>query len=342
MTLNTVAVDSPRLLLLLALLVPLLVVLVLSYGRSRRDLDALQRMARTTRASTVHARMVFRFKRSADGALVAVAVTCVILAAAGVRWGEGIVEDTSTGNEVVAVVDLSRSMSARDAVPSRLGQGLVALSSLVEQLPGTRFAVVGFSDAAYLLVPFTDDQHALQQQLQALRSAAPALGGSDLEGALRYATAELAGRAGAGRTVLIVSDGESSAGDPLPVARRAGRRGVPIIAIPVGSSAGAAVPDGQGAPLEGEAGPVESRRDDWVMGEIARLSGGMVADPLLPGAVDAALRSLREREQRGTSGTAERRFRVARRPRYPLLTMVALLALGASAANRAVRWRDTF
>ena len=66
-------VDNPRILLLLALLVPLLVLLVLSYRRSRRDLAALQQMARLTCAAAVHAGAVFRFKRSADGVLMATA-----------------------------------------------------------------------------------------------------------------------------------------------------------------------------------------------------------------------------------------------------------------------------
>ena len=252
------------------------------------------------------------------------------------------VEDTTTGNEVVALIDLSRSMTARDAAPSRLGQGLAALGGLVEQLPGTRFAVVGFSDASHLLLPFTDDRAALQQQLAALRTAAPALGGSGIAAALQYAAEELPGRAGAGRTVVLVSDGESSAGDPLPVARRAGRRGVAIIAVPVGSAAGAALLDRRGEPLQGAAGAVTSARDDQVMSGLARLSGGLVADPLLPDTLAAAVTWLRARQQQGFGGVAERLFRVARRPRHALLTVVALLALGACAANRAFRWRDTF
>ena len=336
------SVDNPRMLLLLALLVPLLVVLVLSYRRSRRHLAALQRMARTTGAAALHAGAVFRLKRSADGMLTALAVTCVILAAAGMRWGEGMVEDTTTGHEVVALVDLSRSMTARDAVPSRLGQGLAALGGLVEQLPGTRFAVVGFSDAAHLLVPFTDDRHALRQQLAALRKAAPALGGSGIAAALQYAAEELPGRAGAGRTVVLVSDGESSDGDPLPVARRAGRRGVAIVAVPVGSAVGAALPDRRGEPLQGAAGAVTSARDDRVMDAVARLSGGVVADPLLPDTMAAAETWVRARQQQGVAGPPERLFRVARRPRHALLTLAALLALAGCAANRAFRWRATF
>lgn len=334
--------DNPTVLLLLVLLVPLLVALVFSYRRSQRDLATLQRLVHTPPAAAARARTVLRLKRCADGVLTVVAIASVTFAAAGVRWGEGMVEDTSTGHEVVALLDLSRSMTARDAVPSRLGQGLAALDTLLEQLPGTRFALVGFSDAAHLLVPFTDDRQALRQQLTALREAAPALGASGIAAALRYASEELPGRAGARRTVVLVSDGEGSSGDPLRVALRAGRAGVAVVTVPVGSGAGAALLDRRGDPLQGAAGAVRSARDDRTMEAVARLSGGLVADPLLPDTMAEAVTWLRVRRQVDAAAPAERLFRAARRPRHELLTLVALLALAACAGSRALRWRDTF
>ena len=334
--------DNPTALLLLVLVVPLLVALVFAYRRSQRDLAALQRLVHTSPAAAARAVTVLRLKRCADGVLTVVAVTSVIFAAAGVRWGEGMVEDTTTGHEVVVLLDLSRSMSAQDALPSRLGQGLAALDTLLEQLPGTRFALVGFSDAAHLLVPFTDDRQALRQQLTALREATPALGASGIAAALRYVTEELPGRAGARRTVVLVSDGESSTGDPLPVALRAGRAGIAIVTVAVGSAAGAAVPDRRGDPLQGAAGAVRSARDDRALEAVARLSGGLVADPLLPDTMADAVTWLRARRHGEASVPTERLFQVARRPRHALLTLVALLALAACAASRTLRWRDTF
>lgn len=337
-----VSADNPTVLLLLLLLVPLLVTLLLSYRRSRRDLSALQRLLHTPSAAAARAAVVLRHKRCTDGVLTVVATASVILAAAGVRWGEGMVEDTTSGHEVVALLDLSRSMTAQDAAPSRLGQGLAALDTLLEELPGTRFAVVGFSAAAHLLVPFTDDRHAVRQQLAALRETAPALGASGIAAALRYATEELPGAAGARRTVVLVSDGEGSSGDPLQAALGAGRAGVAIVTVPVGSAAGAVVLDRRGEPLRGPAGAVRSARDDLALEAIARLSGGVVADPLLPDTMAAAVTWLRARRQGDATAPGERLSRVARRPRHALLTLVALLALAACAASRALRWRDTF
>ena len=318
---GAITVDQPWVLLLLAVLAPLAAVLAYAARRARRDLHALGRVASLPAAGAAPA-AVLRCKRGADGVLTCVAVAGVILGAADVRWGVGWPEQEPSGGEVVLLVDLSRSMAVTDVAPSRLRQGLAAAGELVEALPGATVAVVGFSDTSHLLMPFTDDRYALRQLLAALHEQAPALGASQLAAALRYAAFELPGRAGAVRTVVLVSDGESSAGEPLPVARQAGRPVRP--ARPAGAAA---------SPATGE----QSARDERAMREIARLSGGVVADPLLPETMAAAGAYL-EAWRRGHAAPAN----AARRPRYAVLALIALLALAGCATVRGVRWRATF
>ena len=373
---GAITVDQPGLLLLLAVLAPLAALLVYAARRARRDLRALRRVA-SLPAAAPSPDAVLRFKRGADGALTWVAVACVILGAADLRWGPGPPAPVPPpgGREVVLLVDLSRSMAVADVAPSRLRQGLTAAGELVAALPDAPVAVVGFSDDSHLLLPFTDDRFALRQQLAALHDQAPALGGSQLAAALRYASFELPGRTGAARTVVLVSDGESSAGDPRAVARQAGRGGVAIVAVPVGTAAGAPVPAGggatarparpagqaegtapaeRGAPGEdvpgGEGARVgqdgaagspatgeHSASDGSAMREIAQLSGGVVADPRLPETMATAHAYL----EAARDGHAVRRA-ATRRPRHAALALIALAALAGCAAVRAVRWRATF
>ena len=360
---GSITIDQPRVLLLLAVLAPLAAVLAFAARRARRDLHALRRVA-SLPAAGPSPDAVLRFKRSADGVLTCVAAACVIVGAADLRWGVGGPAPAPGDREVVLLVDLSRSMAVADVPPSRLRQGLAAAGELVGALPDATVAVVGFSDVNHLLLPFTDDRHALRQLLAALHDQAPALGGSQLAAALRYAAFELPGAPGAARTVVLVSDGESGAGDPLPVARQAGRAGVSIVTVAVGTAAGAPVPAG-GAPShrparstgqeegaaaagqEGRAAPAgvvggpaagqHSARDEHVMREAARLSGGVAADPLLAETMAAARAYLEAaRDGHAVSPAA------TRRPRYAALALIALLALAGCAAVRAVRWRATF
>ena len=351
---GAITIDQPGVLLLLAVLAPLAAVMAYAARRARRDLHALRRVA-SLPATGPSPDAVLRFKRGADSVLTCVAVACVVVGAAEVRWGAGWPQQEPTGGELVLVVDLSRSMAVADVAPSRLRQGLAAAGELVGALPGATVAVVGFSDASHLLMPFTDDRYALRQLLAALHDQAPALGGSQLAAALRHAAFELPGRPGALRTVLLVSDGESSAGDPLPVARQAGRGGVAIVTVPVGTAAGAPVAAGgatparparpaRQAPEARQAGAAESppageqsARDDRAMREIARLGGGVIADPLLPETMAAAHAYL-EARRHGRPALPN----TTGRPRYAALALIALLALAGCAALRAVRWRATF
>ena len=363
---GAITVDQPALLLLLAVLAPLAAVLAYAARRARGDLRALCRVAALP-AAGASPDAVLRLKRGADGALTCVAAVCLILGAADLRWGAGRPAPRTSGGEVVLLIDLSRSMAAADAPPSRLRQGLAAAGDLVDALPGAPVAVVGFSDASHVLLPFTDDRHALRQHLAALDAQAPALGGSQLTGALHFACFELPGSPAAARTVVLVSDGEGGIGDPLAAARQAGRAGTAIVTVPVGTAAGAPVPEAGSAPAaplgSGPAGPAgqgegsgrsgqsgkadapagraRSARDEHTMREIARLSGGVLADPLLPDTMAAArayLQGSRDaaRDRNGVSGT------ITRRPRYATLALIALLALAGCAAVRAVRWRATF
>ena len=324
---DAITVDQPDALLLLAVLAPLAAVLAYAARRAGRDLHALRRVASLPAASPAPD-AVLRFKRGADGLLTCVAVACVILGAAGPRWGAGWPAPAPNGTEVVVLIDLSRSMAVADVPPSRLRHGLAAAGELVRAVPAAAVAVVGFSDTGHLLLPFTDDRYALRQQLAALHDQAPALGGSQLAAALRYASFELPGRPDAVRTVVLVSDGESSAGDPLPVARRAGHGGVAIVTVPVGTAGGAPVPD---------TGGEHSARDEHAMREIARLSGGVLADPLLPQTMAEARAYL----ARLPDAQAANRS-TAMRPRDAALALAALLALAGCAAVRAIRWRATF
>ena len=96
-------------------------------------------------------------------------------------------------------------------------------------------------------------------------------------------------------------------------------------------------PARQAGAAESPATGEQSARDERAMREIARLSGGVVADPLLPETMAAAGAYL-EAWRRGHAAPAN----AARRPRYAVLALIALLALAGCATVRGVRWRATF
>ena len=63
-------------------------------------------------------------------------------------------------------LDVSRSMTATDVQPSRLGAAQAAARRFLARVPDTfRVAVVAFADRANVVAPATDDRRVVQQAL---------------------------------------------------------------------------------------------------------------------------------------------------------------------------------
>src|SRR5262249_58131955 len=80
------------------------------------------------------------------------------------------------GRDLVVVLDLSRSMLARDVLPSRLeraGQALDDLSRAVERRGGHRLALVVFAARARIACPLTHDYDHFRQALAEQDAANP-------------------------------------------------------------------------------------------------------------------------------------------------------------------------
>src|SRR5262245_42976961 len=88
-------------------------------------------------------------------ATVCGALALVVVALADPRWGVVTVESKRRGLDVVFALDLSRSMLAEDARPNRLERAKLAISDVVERLPGDRVGLVGFAGDAVMACPLT-------------------------------------------------------------------------------------------------------------------------------------------------------------------------------------------
>ncbi len=73
------------------------------------------------------------------------------VALAGPRWGEEQIVTETRGLNVVFAIDISRSMLAEDAKPSRLGRALREARRLVQDLDGDRLGLSAFAGTSYIL-----------------------------------------------------------------------------------------------------------------------------------------------------------------------------------------------
>jgi len=264
------------------------------------------------------------------------------IALAGPRWGQETVVAESRGLNLVIAVDISRSMLAEDARPSRLERALREARRLVQDLNGDRIGLTAFAGSSYILSPLSSDGSALTMYLDALDPDVASEGGTALAPALRQGS-ELLGATTdlADRVLVAFTDGEGH--DSLPAileeAHRLNAVGVHLILVGEGGRDPARIPvrDDHGA-LQGyqkdTAGTViETQRRDDILAAVADAAQGAQVAADLPdqaGAVRdliASYKRARATESQGVRG----------RPRawVPLLFAVALLLVQASSRRTA-------
>lgn len=214
--------------------------------------------------------------------VLGLAVTAMVLAAAGVRFGPGISLNASRPVDVVVALDISASMGARDVPGGRMGRAKEVVGALLEALPGERVGLVVFADWPHTLAPITDDQQVVRFFADSL--AENFLGerdqGTRVSAAIGEARRQLDARREEGRerVIVLVTDGEAHE-DEFAVADSAARAAggdVRIWVAGIGTAAGAGLGgEGAGAPVTGEGGaPVLSRLNERLLRGVARAGGG--------------------------------------------------------------------
>lgn len=316
--------------LVLALAVPLLGALF--WWGSRRHRAAVEALVGAKLAPRLAPRTPL-WARLARVVLVLVFVATSALALARPRWGRELKELTTRGVDIMALVDVSRSMDVKDVAPSRLALAKAVLGALASRGTSDRLGLIAFAGSQHLMCPLTLDRSAFKMFLDLLDTGLVPLPGTDIAGAIRKGTSLLSGAPGK-PVLLLISDGESLQGDPLVAAREAAEKGILIEAIGVGTPAGQPVPlldtksevTGYQKDLEGKV--VTSRLDETSLAAIAEATGGRYF-PLRAGGV--ALEALAA--ELASLPTSERTLRAAenRPERFQIPLTVGVIALVAEA-----------
>jgi len=153
------------------------------------------------------------------------------------------------GADVFFVIDVSRSMLAEDAAPSRLARAKDLVDETVESLGGDRVGLIEFAGTAAMRVPLTLNYGAFRTSLSELKALSGARGGTALANAIELAADSFPENSAGSRAIVILSDGEDLAGgagtgDPVEAARTALKdRSVHVYAIGIGDAReGARIP----------------------------------------------------------------------------------------------------
>lgn len=326
-------VKSPHYLWLLFALIPLGFLWYFSFKRGIRDLLAVAGRWRFQSMKDV-----YLFKTFFSYLLFLLFYISAVLALADFRWGDDLEKETRRGQEIVFLLDISRSMLATDVNPSRLVRAKAAIRSLAGRFEQSRFALVVFKGAGLMLVPLTEDTYALDMFLEHLSPDIMTAPGSDLQQGLETALASFSGEPGRYRAILLFTDGEFHTGNPALAAEKAERAGVPVLVAVLGTEEGVEIrtPGGK-IILDEKQKPVISKVKLPPLKKIARQSGGELfqLDDTAEGEnrIIAALRNLRE-------GELSLGFRRVKRKHYSTFLLLSVCFLTLGVVMRGMRWKN--
>jgi Ca-activated chloride channel homolog len=184
-------------------------------------------------------------RRAVKSVLLVVAMIFTFVALARPQFGSGTKIVPATNLDVVVVLDYSKSMYARDVVPSRIARAKAEVARLIQNLPGARFGAVAFAGEP-MKFPLTSDGPAIAQFFRQLDPNDMPVGGTATARALELGRELFAHDPKSKdhmRVMVLVTDGEDLEGDPVNVAESCAREGTRIDVVQIGGRAPEVIPD---------------------------------------------------------------------------------------------------
>jgi Ca-activated chloride channel homolog len=218
------------------------------------------------------------FRRLLKNFLLVLAIAGVGFALARPQWGQQEEAGQSLGEDIVFILDCSRSMLATDVTPSRLQRAKLAISDFMGRHAHSRLGLVAFAGQAFLQCPLTFDYSAFEDTLMAIDDKTIPVPGTDVGLALEegYHALEKGERH---KLLVLITDGEDLEKSGVREAERLAKEGVVIFTIGVGTPAGSEIQffNEQGKPefvrdKKGEI--VHSRLDEPTLRNIAQSTHG--------------------------------------------------------------------
>ena len=200
-------------------------------------------------------------------------LTLLIIALLGPSFGEVDGELITAGRDVFLIIDVSRSMDAGDVVPTRLERVKYDVQQLCDTLAFDRFGLILTASESFVLSPLTADHDALKQFTREIRSSDAPLSGTDLCTAIELARHKLLTDSSTRqrvKAIVLFSDGENFGPCDRAGLLRLRTAGIPIIAVGVGTEAGASIRAGRDFIRDNDRQIVRSRLNRSFLQGLAR------------------------------------------------------------------------
>ncbi len=269
-------------------------------------------------------------RREIKNWLLVAAVAAAGLALARPQWGEQQDAWRLLGQDMVFVLDSSRSMLARDVSPNRLQRAKLSILDYVQHHGKGRVGLVVFAGQAFLQCPLTFDYGAFEESLSAVDDKTIPVPGTDIGRALEEGFHAM-DKSERQKLLVLLTDGEDLEKGGVKIAQQLGKQGVVVFTLGVGTPSGAEIQvvdeRGQTSLVRDSKGqPVRSRLDEPTLRGIATATRGSYY-PLGP--LGEGLEKVRvtvETENLGFAAGPTRKLGVERY-HVPIAVLLGLLVL---------------
>jgi Ca-activated chloride channel family protein len=217
-------------------------------------------------------------RRTFKEVLALLAVGGIGLALARPQWGEYENAGQLLGEDMVFLLDCSRSMLATDITPTRLERARLAIMNYIQSRGRGRVGLVAFAGQAFLQCPLTYDYNAFQDALASIDDKTIPVPGTDIGRAIDEGFQAM-DKADGHKILVLLTDGEDLEKAGIRVAEKLREEGVVVYTLGVGTPAGAEIQmvneQGQTVLLRDAKGQVvRSRLDEATLKNIAQVTGG--------------------------------------------------------------------
>ncbi len=203
------------------------------------------------------------------------ALLLLLFSLAGPVWGRDEAFIPAGGRNVAIALDVSRSMSCDDEIPTRLGRASAEVRRLVRAMPDTRFCLILFSGQTRLAVPITLDSDFLFSRLPNSGDDPVFLSPGTSLGSLVSVMADaLPGENLEARVGIIFSDGGFHDLNIQGSIEEARDREIALVAVGLGGDTPAAVPDGRGGVTVFQGDTVRTVLEEAPLRRLAEGTGG--------------------------------------------------------------------
>lgn len=229
--LDIVRFENPRILYLLALLLPMIGYYIYRTIQGRAAIQI------STTAGLANLGHTYRYwLRHTPFMLRCLVVALVIVAMARPQSAEQHSNSNAEGIDIIMSLDISGSMLARDFQPDRIGAAKDLGSKFIIERPTDRIGLVVFAGESFTQSPLTTDHVSLVNLLNQIQSGM-ITDGTAIGNGLATAVNRLKESDSPSKVIILLTDGVNNSGqiDPMGAAQIAADYGIRVYTIGVGT-----------------------------------------------------------------------------------------------------------